>query len=223
MKRVTWVAAALVLAAVGPNIFPAAEAGHSTLQLLALHLLLPSIGLLATVGLIARRTCPELSRAIWWGAISGALATIPLEIVRLIGFHFDYMPGNLPRLMGVLLLNRFAQGPSTGSDLAGWAYHFWNGASFGIIYTTLFGTRRRWLGALYGLVVGAGFMLSPVVKALGVGYFGLQFSYGFPVTVSLAHLAFGVTLAILTSLLLTNQGSALFPPAVESALSTVNA
>jgi hypothetical protein len=61
----------------------------------------------------------------------------------------------------------------------------------------LFGTRRRWLGAVYGLAVGIGFMVSPVVISLGVGYFGLQFSYGFPATVLLAHLAFGTTLGIL--------------------------
>jgi hypothetical protein len=59
----------------------------------------------------------------------------------------------------------------------------------------LFGTRRRWLGVLYGIAIGIGFMLSPVVTSLGVGRFGLQFSYGFPVTVLLAHGAFGLALA----------------------------
>jgi hypothetical protein len=34
---------------------------------------------------------------------------------------------------------------------------------------------------------GLGFMLSPVVAALGVGFLGLEFSKGLPVTVTLAH------------------------------------
>ena len=60
-------------------------------------------------------------------------ATVALEVVRITGFRIGAMPGDLPRLMGVLILNRFAEGPGTGSDLAGWAYHFWNGAAFGIV------------------------------------------------------------------------------------------
>lgn len=193
MKKYFWIATVLLLAAGGPKIFPAALAGYSTLPVLALRLLLPAIAALFVVTLVIWRSQPTIARAVAWGAVAGVLATVPLEVVRLIGFHFDYMPGNLPRLMGVLLLDRFAQGPSTASDIAGWTYHFWNGASFGIIYAVLFGT-RRWLGALYGLLLGIGFMLSPVVTSLGVGYFGLQYSYGFPVTVTLAHLAYGVTL-----------------------------
>ena len=197
MKKMAWIVVVLLLANVGPLIFPVAESGHGNLSEMAKHYLLPSIALLAVVTVVLRRSDLNLSRLIAWGALAGALATISLEVVRLIGFHFDFMPGNLPRLMGVLLLDRFMLGPSTTSDIAGWAYHFWNGAAFGIIYTVLLGTRRRWLGVLYVIAVGIGFMVSPVVVALGVGFFGLQYSFGFPATVLLAHLAFGITLGIL--------------------------
>ena len=209
MKKYFWIAVILGLAAVGPNIFPAAQAGYGTLHVLAIRLLLPSILVLALISPGIWRGQRAISRAVLGGAVAGVLATIPLEIVRLVGFHFDYMPGNLPRLMGVLLLDRFAEGPSTASDIAGWAYHFWNGASFGIIYAVLFGTRRRWLGALYGLLIGIGFMVSPVVKSLGVGFFGLQFSYGFPITVILAHLEFGTALGFLARCFLAGQPSTL--------------
>jgi hypothetical protein len=204
-----WIGAILALAAVGPNIFPAAQAGHSTLHVLAMRLLLPSILGLTLISVAIWRSQRALSRAVFWGAVAGMLATIPLEVVRLAGFHFGYMPGNLPRLMGVLLLDRFAEGPSTASDIAGWIYHVWNGAGFGIIYAVLLGTRRRWLGALYGLLIGIGFMVSPVVKSLGVGYFGLQSSYGFPVTVTLAHLGFGLALGFLARYFLAGQPSTL--------------
>jgi hypothetical protein len=101
--------------------------------------------------------------------------------------------------MGVLLLNQFAAGPSLKSDLAGWAYHFWNGASFGLIYVLVFGTCRRWVGTVFGVLLGFGFMFSPVVSALGVGFMGLEFSEGFPLTVTFAHAAFGLVLGWLTT------------------------
>jgi hypothetical protein len=209
MKAVFFILITLGLAAVGPLIFPAAQSGHGNLAALASNFLLPSIVLLAAVAVFARRGESWLSRSIVRGASAGAIATIALEIVRLLGFHFGYMPGNLPRLMGVLLLDRFAQGPSLASDFAGWAYHVWNGASFGIIYVLLIGTRRRWAGAVFGIAIGLGFLVSPVVISLGVGYFGLQFSYGFPITVLLAHLAFGAALGVLSYRLLGPQPSRL--------------
>ncbi len=196
MKRLIAVLVFLGLASVGPNLFPAAQAGYGNLHAFAIRLLLPSIVLLGLGVVASRHWFPELSRTVVMAALSGVLATVPLEIVRLTGFHFDFMPGNLPRLMGVLLLDRFAQGPSVVSDIAGWAYHFWNGAAFGIIYALVFGTRRRWVGLAYGLAIAIGFLLSPVVTSLGVGRFGLEFSPGFPVTVIAAHLAFGWALAV---------------------------
>lgn len=193
MKRMILIAIFLLLAAVGPNIFPAAEAGYGTLSQFAVLLLLPAGAALIVLALAVRRQ-PDLWRAVVGGAAAGAVATLALEAVRMTGYHLGYMPGNLPQLMGVLLLNRFALGPSFASDLAGFAYHFWNGASFGIVYALLVGSRRVWAGIVYGLAVGVGFLLSPVVASLGVGFLGLQFSIGFPVTVLLAHAAFGLSL-----------------------------
>lgn len=208
MARVLQILFVLLLAAVGPNIFPAAQAGYSTLSTLALDGLLPAIVLLAAVALAIRRRDAPLWRALVWGALAGAVATAPLEAVRLAGYHFGFMPGNLPRLMGVLLLNRFALGPDRASDIAGWAYHVWNGASFGIVYALLIGTRRVWAGFVYGLAIGVGFLLSPVVRSLGVGFFGIEFSKGLPVTVLLAHAAFGLTLGWLALKWVGAQGSA---------------
>lgn len=197
----------LLAASVGPMIFPAAQAGHGNLAELASHLLLPAIGLLIIITLVAWKWAPTLFRAVVYGALAGAIATVALEAVRIPGFRLGFMPGNLPRLMGVLLLDRFALGPSMASDLAGWAYHFWNGASFGITYVLLFGTGRRWVGTLYGFSLGLGFLVSPVVLSLGVGYFGLEFSKGFPVTVLAAHVAFGLALGILSRRFLGQQPS----------------
>jgi hypothetical protein len=191
MKRMMTILVLLAAASVSPLIFPIAESGRSSMDALAKLALLPSIALIGVVWQILHRRNDPLARPIAVGLAAGAVATIALEAIRLPGFWLGFMPGNLPRLMGVLLLNQFAKGPSLASDIVGWAYHFWNGASFGLIYVLVFGTCRRWVGAVYGVLLGFGFMLSPVVSALGVGFLGLEFSKGFPVTVTLAHAAFG--------------------------------
>jgi len=209
VRLLVLVSLALLAAGVGPLIFPAAEAGHGNMSGLAIHFLLPSLAVLLVVSLAARWWHPAVARSIVWGGVAGALATIPLEAIRIPGYLLGFMPGNLPRLMGVLLLDRFALGPSTASDIAGWAYHFCNGATFGIIYVLVFGTARRWVGVLYGIAVGVGFLVSPVVVALGVGYFGLQFSKGFPITVLAAHAAFGAALGLLAVRFLGYRGSLL--------------
>ena len=50
------------------------------------------------------------------------------------------MPGDLPKLIGIKVLGRMVmQGPDLSSNLAGWGFHFWNGAMFGIIYVLLVG------------------------------------------------------------------------------------
>jgi hypothetical protein len=191
MKRVMTILLLLAAASISSLIFPLAESGRSSMDVLAKVALLPGIAVIGILlGFLHRRDDP-LARLAVVGLAAGAVATVALEAVRLPGFWLGFMPGNLPRLMGVLLLNQFATGPTLASDIAGWAYHFWNGASFGLIYVLLFGTCRRWVGAVYGVLLGLGFMLSPVVSALGVGFLGLEFSKGFPITVTLAHAAFG--------------------------------
>jgi hypothetical protein len=199
MKRVMTILILLAAASIAPLIFPLAESGRSSMDILAKVALLPSIAVIGMfLGFLYRRNDP-LARLAVVGLAAGAVATVALEAVRLPGFWLGFMPGNLPRLMGVLLLDQFATGPTLGSDVAGWAYHFWNGASFGLIYVLVFGTCRRWVGALYGVLLGVGFMFSPVVAALGVGFLGLEFSRGFPLTVTLAHAAFGGVLGWLSS------------------------
>ena len=66
------------------------------------------------------------------------------EVVRYSGFRLGFMPGNLPGPMGVLVLDRFALGPSTGSTVAGFVYHFWNEAGFGIVFALARGGASNW-------------------------------------------------------------------------------
>ncbi len=199
MKHAFTILLLLATASVSPLIFPIAESGRSSMDILAKLALLPAAALLlAAIGLLYRANKP-LAMIATKGLVAGTVATIALEAIRLPGFWLGFMPGNLPRLMGVLLLDQFAAGPSLKSDMVGWVYHFWNGASFGLIYVLVFGSYRRWVGAVFGVLIGFGFMLSPVVSALGVGFLGIEFSKGFPVTVTIAHAAFGLALGWLTA------------------------
>lgn len=185
------------IAAIAPNAFPAAQAGYANLAQSGKFLILPSAVLLIAAMFALRSREPEAASALRHGAIAGALATVALEIIRYSGFRLGYMPGNLPELMGVLLANRFALGPSTWSTVLGFVYHFWNGACFGMIFALLFSRRPVWWAATYGILIGLGFLVSPVVQSLGVGFMGRDFGWHFAATVLVAHLAFGLALGFL--------------------------
>jgi hypothetical protein len=201
MKTIPWPDLALrgvliAIAAVAPTAFPASQAGYGTLHDLAFSLVIPAAVLLAAAWALLRRSrFSEAVAGVRSGAIAGALATLALEIVRYSGFRLGFMPGNLPELMGVLLFDRFALGPTTASTVAGFAYHFWNGACFGIIFALGRFSLPNWWAIPYGIAVGLGFLMSPVVEALGVGLFGVNFGWHFAATVLTAHLAFGAALA----------------------------
>lgn len=209
LKSLLFLGIVMPAASIGPLLFPAALAGHGSLAVMATRFLLPSAAVLIVMAALGYARRSDAARLVVLGGLAGAIATVPLEIVRLTGFHLNYMPGNLPRLMGVLLLDRFALGPSVASDIAGWAYHFWNGACFAVLYVAIFGTTRRWPAILYGSAIGIGFMVSPVVTSLGIGKFGLEYSIGFPITVTLAHAAYGAALGILAARFAGQQPSPL--------------
>lgn len=188
-----------LLASGGPVAFPLAQMGYAPLQRLAFLLILPSACLLlAILGFLELRGHGDVGWTVRSGLVAGAIATIALEAVRYTGFRLGFMPGNLPELMGVLLLNRFALGPSAASSVAGFAYHYWNGAAFGAIFAALFMGRSRWWAIPYGLAIGLGFLASPVVQSLGVGLFGKDFGWRFAATVLTAHAAYGAALGALT-------------------------
>ena len=105
--------------------------------------------------------------------------------------------GNGMMIMGELLTDRFMVGPSALSNVIGYAYHFWNGISFGIIFAVIFGRKPLWFALAFAQLIGIGFLLSPAVQALGIGFMGLSMP-AMPVTVVVAHLVFGILLGLMT-------------------------
>ena len=190
----------LGLAVISPNLFVAAQAGIAPFSSLAIKFLIPSVALILLVIIFSKfLKYTDIFRLAVNGILAGIIATVALEIFRELGFRLGMMPGDLPRLMGVLLLNQFSSGPDIWSDLAGWSYHFWNGAAFGLIFSLLLGQAKIWQGLFYGMLIGVIFMISPVVKSLGIGLFGVDFKdgYQFALTVTIAHAAFGLCLSLL--------------------------
>lgn len=184
-----------------------AENGNASYQALTLYVTVPaSVAIFLAAGVARVAGLASFARAVVLGLAFGAASTAGLELVRNIGFYeFGSMPGQLPELMGVLVTNRIMLGPTIGSDIVGWALHVWNGALFGVTFALLAGgsPRRKghWhgaaLGLAFGLVIGTGFLASPVSRATGAGIFGSVMGAKYVITVYLAHAVFGALLGTL--------------------------
>lgn len=197
MEELTYSLLALAAAGISPNLFWIAQAGYAPLSTLGTHVLVPAVVALITILVVARaRRRTRLSNRILAGAAAGLVATLGLEVIRLTSFHLGGMPGSMPELLGVLMLNRFMEGPSLLSNLVGWAYHFWNGVSFGIVFAVLVGRRPLLWALVYAELVGIGFLFSPAVTAMGIGFIGLNMP-AMPITVVVAHTVYGVILGFL--------------------------
>ncbi len=184
---------------------------------LALLALLPSLGLLGIVWAAAKvaylsRLANRIAAGVWMGAAASGI----LDAVRLSGFHLGLMPGNMPRMFGVMILDRMAEGPTLGSDLVGYLYHYWVGACFGLTYTLLAGRPRWWGGVIWGLVIEIGMMVTPpMVIAMDTGYFGSKVGPGLFFTSLTAHVAFGIALGLLAERFVHHKGS-IFTIAAET-------
>ncbi len=201
---------AAVPAAVGPNVLVVAlTPGMPAMPLLVRVALLPSLGLLLVVWLLARvggyrRPVNRIETGVW----AGLIATASLDLVRLTGFHLGLMPGNMPRMFGVLILDRMALGPSALSDLVGYLYHVWVSACFGLAYTLLVGRSRWWGCVIWGLIIELGMMTTPpMVIAMDTGFFGLKQGYGVLGVSFTAHVVYGVVLGLLLERYTAHRGN----------------
>ncbi|KJF87790.1 hypothetical protein GLP30_19140 [Photobacterium phosphoreum] len=197
-RDVTLILIAVVAASISPLAFTLSATGLYTFHWLGVHTIVPAVLVWFSILIYAAWSSNKsLVNLMLLSILAGGAGTVSMEIVRSIGFsYFHAMPGSLPMLMGVKLTDQFMVGPNWWSNMVGWGDHFWNGIGFTFIYLALVGKSkgRWWLGVLFSIAVGTTFMVSPVMNILGVGYFGHQFApIAFPVTVYLAHIAWGVT------------------------------
>ncbi|MBI2981916.1 MAG: hypothetical protein HYY44_06450 [Deltaproteobacteria bacterium] len=201
---------ALALTAVGPNILVVAlTPGMPEMPHLVRYLLIPSIIGLGTLTIYSKaKGWVVLSNRLWTGIWTGAAATGTLDAVRLTGFYLGLMPGNMPRMFGVLILNTMATGPTVSSDLIGYLYHYWVGACFGLTLALICGKVRWWAGLIWGLIIEIGMMTTPpMVVAMDTGFFGLKEGFGLLGTSLAAHIVYGTCLGLLVERYVRHRGS----------------
>jgi hypothetical protein len=156
-------------------------------------IILPSAALL--VGLIfARRGEAERVRIIadrlLWGAIWGFVATIAYDVVRPIIVavgDFDANPFKAIPIFGSLIVGQPED--AVASQVVGWAYHFWNGISFGMMFA-LVRPRGAWLA---GTIWGVGLQLC--MMAVYPEFIGAHLdNIGFVTQSLLGHAVWGAVL-----------------------------
>jgi len=152
----------------------------------------------------------RLWRAVVIGTLAGLVGALAYDIFRLplvyaeawgLGrFGIPQMPlfKVFPRF-GALILGEPVEQPSysLAAHLIGWAYHFSNGATFGVMFAALVGeaSRRYGGGWLWAVLMAVGIevclLLSPYAS-----FFDIQLTTRFVAVTLLAHLIFGIGLGL---------------------------
>lgn len=216
------IALGLAAASVSPLALDISATGVIAFHTLAIEAIAPAILVWVACYAASRATgMTEIAGAFRVAIPAGILGTIALEIIRVIGFRgFAAMPGSMPMLMGVLMTDRFMQGPDLLSNLLGWGDHILvNGVGFAFIYVTMLGRQKWFIGTLFGVVVGTIFMLGPMMDIIGAGRFGEDYApIAFPLTVYLAHICFGSTIGFISQTSASTPERSLFLSAGLSGL-----
>jgi hypothetical protein len=167
--------------------------------------LVPACLALAGLGFVdARRNDGQLARMLLLGAGTGLLAAVAYDLFRVpfVWAHQWHLEGIVPALnlfkvfprFGALILGEPMEQAaySMGAQTLGWAYHFSNGATFGLMYVAMIGApeRRHWSWAvLMALGLEAGMLLTPYPA-----FFGIHIGPAFLAATLCAHLIFGAAL-----------------------------
>lgn len=172
-----------------------------------LFIFLPASFALAALA-VADRACGDhgLWRGLVIGIVSGILAAVAYDLFRL-PFVFAKAWGInsvIPQLnlfkvfpaFGAMILGLPTEPAhySAASHLIGWAYHFSNGMTFGVMFVAALGelTGRRWLwGVAMAVGLELGMLLTPYPRMFGIPVTALFVG----VTLA-AHVIFGVVMGL---------------------------
>ena len=195
------------------------------MQTFTLFIFFPALIMLAALALFDLwRGDRQLWRAVVIGVAGGLIAAVAYDVFRLPfvfakewGLDFVVPPLKLfkvfPRFGAMILGQPLEQTSySTAAHLLGWAYHFSNGATFGVMYLAMVGdgARRHWAWAvLMALGLEIAMLVTPYPNVFGIHITGVFIA----VTLT-AHLIFGVALGIFSRAAARRApGSAGFQPA----------
>jgi hypothetical protein len=173
-------------------------------------------GALVAIAVSFVRADPEvrgdLRRTFVIGVVAGLIATIAYDVSKALLSQLDPSPWNpfeATRIFGLILLGDGVD--DTVLRLTGWAFHFSNGATFGMSFAFVFGgaaVRSVLLGVLLGAAWGVG--LETFQLTLYPGWLGIPAGNGalaeFQQVSFLGHLVFGSVLGLLVRRWLIRYG-----------------
>jgi hypothetical protein len=153
----------------------------------------PSIVILLAAGALAHRIHAHVFlNRLWVGLWGGLVSTLAYDGIRL-----------LLRATDLIVFNPFLSHPAFGKMITGqpettplalavgWAYHFWNGIGFGIMYTLVAGKAAWGYGLLWALILEVAW-LTALPSAIG-----LKLNPQYVVVSLIGHGAYGVALGLL--------------------------
>ena len=180
--------------------------------------IIPSIIVIFAIGILSRNKFPRITKRIFVGMSAGAVASFALEAIRIPGYMFaKWLPmDSMISLPGLLLTEKITSlgeikqvimqsgvamnlyHAPLDAFMAGALWHFWNGATFGIVYALVIGKGKWWYGMIWAFIIEIGMMFAPYLIIMK-GPFGIEHMDGYNIFVItlIAHLAFGAVLGIL--------------------------
>jgi hypothetical protein len=181
--------------------------GLCSMRLFTIGVFIPALVVLFAVAIIDKCSGDgRLWRSVLIGLTCGILAAAAYDIFRLPfvfarewGIASLVPPINLFKVFpgfGAMILGQPVEQAtySQAAKVLGWAYHFGNGATFGVMYLALIGDgrRRHWAWAvLMALALELGMLLSPYPRV-----FGIPVTPRFVFITLAAHAVFGTGLGL---------------------------
>ena len=180
--------------------------------------IIPSVVAIFAIGILSRSKFPHITNRLFVGMGAGVVASFALEAIRIPGYMFaKWLPmDSMISLPGLLLTEKITSlteikqvimqsgvamnlyHAPLDAFMAGALWHFWNGATFGIVYALVIGKGKWWYGMIWAFIIEIGMMLAPYLIIMK-GPFGIEHMDGYNIFVItlIAHLAFGAVLGIL--------------------------
>jgi hypothetical protein len=189
-RRLRW--AALALAAVGILALFLHVFGWLRMPFFLAIAGMPSILLLCALAAYARRIDAELFlNSLVVGTLGGLAATVVYDGTRALVERSHMFGYNWT--VPILMFGNWITGADQSTAIAkfaGWTYHYWNGASFGVMYALTFGRIRWYWGIAFGI------FLEACMLGLFPMFLRVTNKFDFIAISMIGHIAYGAALGV---------------------------